>query len=85
VEVVNILDARNNLSRLVAKVGNGAEVVIANRGKPVARLVPFDADVAEHTAARAAEWLARHPVPTAATRTSAEIDGQIAAEHEGWE
>ena len=84
-EVVNILDARNNLSRLVAKVRNGAEVVIANRGKPVARLVPIDSDVAEHTGARAAEWLARHPVPAAAARTSAEVDGQIAAEREGWE
>lgn len=82
---VNILEARNNLSRLVAVVGNGDEVVIANRGKPVARLVPIEADATEHTAAHAADWLTRNPVPAHATRTAAELDLQIRAEREGWE
>lgn len=85
VKQVNILEARNNLSRLVAVVGNGDEVVIANRGKPVARLVPADTDAPQHTAAQAAEWLTRNLVPARASRTPAELDQQIEAEREGWE
>lgn len=39
---VNILDAKSNLSRLIARVETGAdaEIVIARNGRPVARLVP---------------------------------------------
>lgn len=84
-EQVNILDARNNLSRLVAAAGKGNEVVIANRGKPVARLVAVDMDASRRTAAQAAQWLALNLVPASATRTPDELDRQIAAEREGWE
>ncbi len=40
--VVNMLDAKSNLSRLVQAVESGeeAEIVIARNGKPAARLVP---------------------------------------------
>ncbi len=37
--VVNIHEAKTHLSRLLEKVGQGEEVVIARSGKPVARLV----------------------------------------------
>ena len=37
---VNILEARNRLSQLIKAAQAGEEVVIANRGEPVARLVP---------------------------------------------
>ena len=37
---VNVLEAKNRLSRLLKSVQAGEEVVIANRGVPVARLVP---------------------------------------------
>ena len=37
---VNILDAKNQLSQLVKRAQAGEEIVIANRGLPVARLVP---------------------------------------------
>ena len=36
---VNIHEAKTNLSRLLAQVEAGEEVVIARNGKPVARLV----------------------------------------------
>jgi prevent-host-death family protein len=36
---VNILEAKNQLSKLVAAALRGEDVVIANRGKPVVRLV----------------------------------------------
>ena len=38
---VNILEAKTNFSRLLAAVAAGEEVIIANRGKPVAMLTPI--------------------------------------------
>lgn len=40
-EIVNIHQAKTNLSRLLSRVELGEEIVIANRGIPVAKLVPF--------------------------------------------
>ena len=40
-EKVNIHEAKTHFSRLLARVANGEEVIIAHSGKPVARLVPF--------------------------------------------
>ena len=40
--VVTVHQARNRLSRLLAQVEAGEEVIIARRGEPVARLVPFN-------------------------------------------
>ena len=41
---VNMLDAKSQLSKLVAAVESGAEkeIVIARNGKPAARIVPID-------------------------------------------
>ena len=43
--IVNMHEAKSNLSRLVAAVRSGAEreVVIAINGQPAARLVPIEA------------------------------------------
>ena len=38
---VNVHEAKTNLSRLLAQVEAGEDVVIARNGKPVARLVRF--------------------------------------------
>jgi prevent-host-death family protein len=38
---VNIHEAKTHFSKLVARVEEGEEVVIARGGSPVARLVPF--------------------------------------------
>jgi prevent-host-death family protein len=45
VGVVNMLEAKSNLSRLVEAVESGAEreIVIARNGRPAARLVPLAA------------------------------------------
>ena len=40
--VVNIQEAKTHLSKLLARVRVGEEIVIARAGKPVARLVPFE-------------------------------------------
>ena len=39
---VNVHEAKTQLSRLLAGVERGEEVVIARAGKPVARLVAYD-------------------------------------------
>ena len=38
----NILEAKNQLSKLVEAAQRGEDVVIANRGKPVVRLVKVE-------------------------------------------
>ena len=39
--LVNVSQAKSQLSRLIARVEAGEEVVITRRGKPVARLVAY--------------------------------------------
>jgi len=43
VREVNVHEAKTHLSRLLAEVEHGEEVVIARAGKPVAKLVPVQA------------------------------------------
>ncbi|MBD2294288.1 type II toxin-antitoxin system Phd/YefM family antitoxin [Anabaena sphaerica FACHB-251] len=40
-ETVNIHQAKTNLSRLLSRVEHGEEIIICNRGIPIAKLVPF--------------------------------------------
>jgi prevent-host-death family protein len=44
VTMVNMLEAKNNLSKLVEAVESGGEteIIIARNGKPAARLVPLE-------------------------------------------
>jgi prevent-host-death family protein len=44
-EAVNIHQAKTHLSRLLSRVELGEEIVIANRGIPIAKLVPFRTSV----------------------------------------
>jgi prevent-host-death family protein len=65
---VNVLEAKNRLSELLRAVQRGEEVVIANRGKGLARLAPLPTTaVAEPAppgqAAAFTDWLARNPWP----------------------
>lgn len=39
----NLYDAKTNLSRLVERAAAGEEIVIAKAGRPLARLVPYEA------------------------------------------
>jgi prevent-host-death family protein len=41
-EQVNIQRAKTELSRIVARVEQGEEIVLARAGKPVARIVPIE-------------------------------------------
>jgi prevent-host-death family protein len=86
---VNILEAKNRLSQLIKSAQAGEEVIIANRGTPVARLVSVECDGAgdrtKGNGRRILEWLERHPVPAYARRSSEEIDAYIAEERASWD
>lgn len=40
---VGVRDLKTNLSRYLGRVRDGEEVVVTDRGRPVARLIPVDA------------------------------------------
>lgn len=91
---VNVLEARNRLSQLIKAAEAGEDVVIANRGQPVARLVAARAPAATPSHQNAAapgnpadilNWLRDHPLPAYARRSAAEIDADIAAERDSWD
>ncbi|MEL6195539.1 MAG: type II toxin-antitoxin system prevent-host-death family antitoxin [Myxococcota bacterium] len=48
---VDIQDAKTYLSKLLAQVRSGEEVVLASRGKPFAKIIPY-----EESKSRA-EWM----------------------------
>src|SRR5262245_13310788 len=86
---VNILEAKNRLSQLIRLVQAGEEVVIANRGEPVARLVPAGQSSATTPATGNARtmlsWLEHHPLPDYARRSAEEIDAAIDEERRSWD
>jgi len=42
--IFNIHDAKTHFSKLLKRVLNGEEIVIARAGKPVARILPYAAE-----------------------------------------
>ena len=83
---VNILQAKNQLSQLIKYAQAGDEVIIANRGAPVVRLVPENPEVVRKSAdANFLHWLAAHPLPKHAQRTAQDIDAGIAEERSAWD
>jgi prevent-host-death family protein len=50
---VNVHEAKTHLSRLLAQVRNGQEIIISEAGKPVARLVPIEERLAKRVAGSA--------------------------------
>lgn len=79
---VNILEARNRLSALIKAAESGEVVVIANRGRPVARLVAVRPP---SRTSGIADWLAEHPLPAHARRSSADIDVDVLEARAGWD
>ena len=67
----------------------GEEVIIANRGEPVARLVPAReisrASSGTGNARAILDWLERHPLPDYARRSAEEIDAAIEQERQSWD
>jgi prevent-host-death family protein len=44
-EIVNVHQAKTHLSRLLERVRNGEEIILARAGKPIARLLPMEQPV----------------------------------------
>ncbi len=55
---VGTFEAKTHLTHLLERVARGERITITNRGKPVAMLVPFDADSERDTARIGREMLA---------------------------
>lgn len=84
---VNVLEAKNRLSQLIKSAQAGDQVIIANRGAPVAQLIPI---TPIHAAVAAQDrsflrWLASNPLPAHAQRSVQEIDAAIAEERGAWD
>jgi prevent-host-death family protein len=86
---VNILEAKNRLSQLIKSVQAGEEVIIANRGEPVARLVPIEARWTEEapvgSGRRIVEHLRKNPIPEHARRSDEEIEADIREQRNSWD
>jgi prevent-host-death family protein len=54
--VTNIHEAKSRLSQLIEQAERGEEVIIARAGKPVAKLVPYQAKA---KARRGGQWRGR--------------------------
>lgn len=81
----NVLEARNNLSRLIAESQAGEDVVITKRGTPVARLVPIGPVDVVRSGRLLVEWIEQHPLPPRLSRTTEELDAQVAENRDAWE
>ena len=86
---INILDARNRLSRLLKSVHAGQEVIIANRGEPVAKLVavaaktPAEAQTGNSLAL--VDWLQSNPLPPGHRRSHEAIEATLREERGAWD
>lgn len=74
---VNMLEAKTQLSKLVEAAMRGEEVIIANRGKPMVRLVPAEPVKPKRKWGMWAGLISEAEVDAAFTR---EVDAEIAAE-----
>ena len=83
------MEAKNRLSQLIKAAQAGEDVVIANRGEPVVRLVPAGPPHAASLSAGSArvilKWLESHPLPAYARRSPEEIDASIEEERSAWD
>ena len=85
---VNVLEAKNKLSRLIKAAEAGEEVIIANRGEPVVRLVPANRTRSVGSAGspqRILAWKERNTLPPHLRRSAKEIDAAIEEERNAWE
>ena len=68
---VNVLCAKNQLSQLIRSAQAGERVIIANRGVPVAQLIPIKASsqaLSQQPTGNFLTWLDGNPLPAARSR-----------------
>jgi prevent-host-death family protein len=68
--IVNVHEAKTQLSRLLERVAAGEEVIIGKAGRPVARLVPYSETPRRRTPGR---WKGRVRVAADFDDTPAEV------------
>jgi len=58
--IINVHEAKTHFSKLLTRVVNGEEIIIAKAGKPVARLIPWRPETPNRTpgSARGKVWMA---------------------------
>lgn len=79
VRLLNLYDAKAQLSSLVEEAAAGAEIVIAKAGKPRARLVPLRQTERRPGSAKGKIWIARDfdaPLPPAVAAAFAGDDSE---------
>jgi prevent-host-death family protein len=83
----NILEARNKLSYLIKSARAGEDVIIANRGEPVVRLVPVELglDKADRLRIGLGKWLVQNPLPKHLLETHEVIEAGIREERGSWD
>ena len=52
--IINVYEAKTNLSKLLDRVAGGEEIVLGRAGKPLARLIPFRQEKAPRVPGRLA-------------------------------
>lgn len=86
---INIFEARNRLSQLIKSAQAGEEVVIANRGEPVARLVAVHRKLGRNVQPGSPRAilgrLENRQLPAYARRTAKEMDADIREARESWD
>jgi prevent-host-death family protein len=86
---VSVVEAKKRLPQLIASAQAGEEVIIANHGKPVAKLVAIreKQGVTDGVGSGLAilDWLGRHPLRDHSRRSADEIDAAIEAERASWD
>jgi len=82
---INILEAKNRLSQIIQSALAGEEVVIANRGNPVVRLVPIEQNKAQLTPQTFSQWLKDNPLPEHLKVAAQSIDESVESQRDSWE
>jgi prevent-host-death family protein len=82
---VNVLEAKNKLSQLIKAAQTGEEVVIANRGEPVVRLVPIHPTPSPGDGRLFLKWLDDSPLPEHAQRSAEEIEATVEQARSAWD
>lgn len=82
---INILEAKNRLSHIIQSALAGEDVVIANRGNPVVRLVPVGQDSEQGSAKTFSQWLTDNPLPEHLRATQESIEDSIKIQRDSWD
>ena len=86
-KIVSVLEAKNQLSKLIRAVRTGSDIVIANRGEPVARLTAVSSGTTARSrgTASAIIELARASRFIHRKRSARAIDLAVTAERAAWD